>query len=47
MFVTLPARSITMILTANSTGLVKGFGLSGGDIMSSPFARAFLALYAP
>jgi len=47
MFVTLPARSITMILTANSTGLVKGFGLNGGDIMSSPFARAFLALYAP
>jgi len=47
MFVTLPARSVTMILTANSTGLVKGFGLNGGDIMSSPFARAFLALYAP
>jgi CubicO group peptidase (beta-lactamase class C family) len=47
MFVTLPARSVTMILTANSTGLVKGFGLNGGDIMSSPFARAFLGLYAP
>src|SRR5262245_43388347 len=47
LFVTLPARSVTMILTANSTGLVKGFGLNGGDIMSSPFARAFLGLYAP
>jgi CubicO group peptidase (beta-lactamase class C family) len=47
MFITLPARSVTLILAANSTGLVKGFGLSGGDIMSSPFARAFLALYAP
>jgi CubicO group peptidase (beta-lactamase class C family) len=46
-YITLPTRSITMILTANSTGLVKGFGLNGGDIMSSPFARVFLALYAP
>jgi CubicO group peptidase (beta-lactamase class C family) len=46
-YITLPTRSITMILTANSTGLVKGFGLNGGDIMSSPFARAFLGLYAP
>jgi CubicO group peptidase (beta-lactamase class C family) len=47
LFITLPTRSITMILTANSTGLVKGFGLNAGDIMSSPFARAFLGLYAP
>jgi Beta-lactamase len=47
MLIMLPARSVTLILTANSTGLVKGFGLNSGDIMSSPFARVFLALYAP
>jgi CubicO group peptidase (beta-lactamase class C family) len=46
MYITLPARSITMILTANSTGIVTGFGLNSGDLMSSPFARVFLALYA-
>lgn len=45
MVIMLPARSVTLILTANSNGLVKGFGLSGGDILSSPFARAFLGLY--
>jgi CubicO group peptidase (beta-lactamase class C family) len=46
LFITLPARSLTLILTANSNGLVKGFGLTGGDILASPFARAFLGLYA-
>jgi CubicO group peptidase (beta-lactamase class C family) len=45
MIIMLPSRSLTLILTANSTGLVKGFGLSGGDVLSSPFARAFLGLY--
>jgi CubicO group peptidase (beta-lactamase class C family) len=46
MFITLPSRSVTLILTANSNGLVKGFGLSAGDILASPFARAFLGLFA-
>ena len=46
MIIMLPARSLTLILTANSNGLVKGFGLSAGDILTSPFARAFLGLYA-
>jgi CubicO group peptidase (beta-lactamase class C family) len=46
MIIMLPSRSLTLILTANSNGLVKGFGLSGGDILSSPFARAFLGLFA-
>jgi hypothetical protein len=47
MIIMLPSRSVTLILLANSTGLVKGFGLGSGDILSSPFARAFLGLYAP
>jgi CubicO group peptidase (beta-lactamase class C family) len=45
MIIMLPARSLTLILLANSNGLVKGFGLSGGDVLSSPFGRAFLGLY--
>jgi len=44
--VTVPGRSVTMVLLANSSGLSKGFGLSGGDVLSSPFARAFLGLFA-
>jgi hypothetical protein len=28
MIIMLPARSVTLVLTANSNGLVKGFGLS-------------------
>lgn len=46
MIIILPSRSVTLILTANSNGLVKGLGLSGGDILASPFARAFLGLFA-
>jgi CubicO group peptidase (beta-lactamase class C family) len=46
MTISLPARSLTLILMANSNGLTKGFGLSGGDLLGSPFARAFLGLYA-
>jgi CubicO group peptidase (beta-lactamase class C family) len=46
MAITLPTRSLTLILIANSNGLAKGFGLSAGDILASPFARAFLGLYA-
>ena len=45
MMITVPGRSLTVILTANSNGLAKGFSLSSGDIMTSPFARAFLGLF--
>jgi CubicO group peptidase (beta-lactamase class C family) len=39
-----PARGITLILLANSDGLVKPFDLSTGDVMVSPFARVFVGL---
>ena len=39
-----PARGITLILLANSDGLVKPFDLSTGDLMVSPFARVFVGL---
>lgn len=45
MVVTVPARGVTLILVANSTGLVKGFPLEKGDITTSPFARIFLSLF--
>ncbi len=45
MVITLPARGVTLVLFANSTGLVRSFGLDRGDIGTSPFARVFLALF--
>jgi CubicO group peptidase (beta-lactamase class C family) len=45
MVITVPARSLTVILVANSNGLSKGFQLSSGDVTTSPFARAFLGLF--
>jgi CubicO group peptidase (beta-lactamase class C family) len=43
--VTVPARGFTLILLANSDGLVKPFGLAAGDVTASPFARLFLGLF--
>jgi CubicO group peptidase (beta-lactamase class C family) len=45
LLVTLPARGTSMILLANSDGLAKSFGLPGGDVTLSPFARLFLGLF--
>ncbi len=42
--IALPARRLTMILLANSDGLVKPFVLAPGDVLASPFARVFLGL---
>ena len=43
----LPARRLTMILLANSSGLVEPFVLAPGDVTASPFARVFLGLASP
>jgi hypothetical protein len=45
LMMTLPQRGVTLILLANSDGLVRPFGLAGGDISASPFARLFLRLF--
>lgn len=45
MVVTVPARGVTLVLLANSTGLVKSFPLEKGDVTTSPFARIFLSLF--
>jgi CubicO group peptidase (beta-lactamase class C family) len=44
LMLSVPARGITLILLANSDGLVKPFDLSTGDLMVSPFARVFVGL---
>jgi CubicO group peptidase (beta-lactamase class C family) len=43
----LPNRRLTMILLANSSGLVDPFVLAPGDVTASPFARVFLGLVSP
>lgn len=46
MIVILPRRGLTLILLANSQGLVRPFPLAEGDITVSPFARVFLGIFA-
>jgi CubicO group peptidase (beta-lactamase class C family) len=45
LIITWPTRSLTLIIVANSNGLVKSFNLSGGDLTTSPFGRLFLNLF--
>ena len=45
LMITLPARGMTMILMANSDGLVKLYSPANGDVTLSPFARLFLNLF--
>ena len=42
-----PERGLTLILLANGEGLSAPFRLGEGDVMRSPFARAFLQILAP
>ena len=44
--VMVPARGYTLILLANSDGLVKPFSLATGSVTASPFVRLFLGLVA-
>ena len=45
LMITLPARGITLILMANSDGLVKLYSPANGDVTLSPFARLFLNMF--
>ena len=45
LMITLPSRGLTLILMANSDGLVKLYSPAKGDISLSPFARLFLNLF--
>ncbi len=42
-----PARGLTLVMLANSDGLVQPFALTNGDVTASPFARVFLGLVFP
>jgi hypothetical protein len=43
--ITVPGRGLTLVLVANSPGLVKPFPLAAGDVTVSPFGRLFLELF--
>ena len=45
MLITVPQRGLTLMLLANSPGLVRPFALSAGDVTVSPFARLFLSIF--
>jgi len=47
LMISVPAHGITLILLANSDGLVRPFPLSNGDVTVSPFGRVFLGLLVP
>ncbi len=44
--ITLPQRGVSLILLANSDGLVAPFPLANGDVSVSPFARFFIRLFS-
>lgn len=39
-----PGRGLTLVLLANSSGLVRPFTLEKGDLVASPFGRLFLGM---
>jgi CubicO group peptidase (beta-lactamase class C family) len=45
LIISLPQRGMTLILLANSAGLVRPFDLAAGDVTISPFARLFLSVF--
>ncbi len=45
LMITLPARGLTLILMANSDGLVRLYSPANGDVSVSPFAKLFLNLF--
>jgi CubicO group peptidase (beta-lactamase class C family) len=45
MMINVPGRGITLILLANSSGLVRPFSLAAGDVTVSPFGRLFLGIF--
>jgi CubicO group peptidase (beta-lactamase class C family) len=46
LIVMLPGQGLTLILLANSNGLVKPYPLAAGDLSVSPFGKLFLGIFA-
>ena len=45
MILMVPQRGLTLIMAANSSGLVRPFNLAAGDVTISPFAKLFLSVF--
>jgi CubicO group peptidase (beta-lactamase class C family) len=45
LFVKAPERHLTLILLGNSGGLSETFPMAAGDVMASPFAKAFVRIF--
>jgi CubicO group peptidase (beta-lactamase class C family) len=45
LYIKIPEQRLTLILLANSGGLGEAYPLAAGDVMVSPFARAFIGLF--
>jgi CubicO group peptidase (beta-lactamase class C family) len=45
LLISIPGRGLTLILLANSQGLVRPYPLAEGNVAVSPFARVFLSLF--
>jgi CubicO group peptidase (beta-lactamase class C family) len=45
LYIKIPEQRLTLIMLANSGGLGEAYPLAAGDVMVSPFARAFLGLF--
>jgi len=45
LMIMLPRRALTLILLANSDGLVNPLPLAAGDVLVSPFAKLFVGLF--
>ena len=45
LMITLPSRGLTLIMMANSDGLVRLYSPTNGDVSMSPFAKLFLNLF--
>jgi len=45
LYIKVPDQRLTLIMLANSGGLGEAYPLAAGDVMVSPFARAFLGLF--
>jgi CubicO group peptidase (beta-lactamase class C family) len=45
LLITIPSRGLTLVMLANSPGLVRPYPLAEGNVTVSPFARVFLSLF--
>jgi CubicO group peptidase (beta-lactamase class C family) len=47
LYLKVPDRHLTLILLGNSGGLSEAFPMADGDVMASPFAKAFVRIFIP